>query len=63
MATADWRTGGCVHVRGHRTHQMNKREKLVLRAFRQNKNFVHDEGNDVMDECVLARGTAPLLFF
>lgn len=27
MVTANWRTGGCVHVRGHYTHQVNKTEK------------------------------------
>lgn len=58
MTTAAWRTGGCVHVTGHCTHHMNKREKAQALSLLQNKNCVHNEGNDVMNQCVLARGAA-----
>lgn len=62
MATAAWRTGGCVHVRGHCTI---KREEAHALSVLQIRNFVHDEENDGMNQCVLARGggTAPPLFF
>lgn len=61
MATAAWRAGGCVHVRGHCTHQENKREEARALSFLADlKNVVHDEGNDVMNRCVLARGAAAL---
>lgn len=61
MATSAWRTGGCVHVRGHCTI---KREEAHALSVLQTINFVHEE-NDGVNQCVLARGgcTAPLLFF
>lgn len=40
-----------------------KEEKAHVASLQQSKNFVQDERNDVMNGCVLARGTAPFLFF
>lgn len=50
MTTAVQRRGGCVYVRGHSTHQIGKKAHPL--------SLVHTEGNDVMNECVLARDTA-----
>lgn len=47
-----------MHVRGHCSHQTNKRERAHALSLPQNKNSVHDEGNDVSNQCVLARGAA-----
>lgn len=44
--------------------QKKERKKRVLCAFcRIKKSAVHDEEDDVMNQCVLARGTAPFLVF
>lgn len=44
MATAAWRRGGCVHVRGHCTHQRNKRENAHALSLPKNEKHCAQRG-------------------